>query len=179
MTEEEWQAILQNDASYNDKFFYAVMTTGIFCRPSCKSKPPKRENVRIFQNAEQAITAEFRPCKRCKPTGARLPDHEWVEVITRYIDNHYMESLALDKLAEISHGSPYHLHRTFKKELGITPAEYIQQKRIVKASQCLTHTEQSVADIASQVGLPNTTYFITWFKKRTGFTPTQFRQLER
>lgn len=63
MTEEQWQAILQNDAAYNEKFFYAVKTTGIFCRPSCKSKAPNRENTRIFQNAEQALESGFRPCK--------------------------------------------------------------------------------------------------------------------
>ncbi|MNO42914.1 Bifunctional transcriptional activator/DNA repair enzyme AdaA [compost metagenome] len=179
MTEEQWQAILQNDASYNDKFFYAVKTTGIFCRPSCKSKAPNRENTCIFQNAEQALESGFRPCKRCKPTGERLPDKEWVTVMTGYIDNHYPEPLTLETLAEVCHGSPYHLHRTFKKITGITPVDYIQQKRIDKASEYLVTTERAVADIGLQVGLPNASYFITLFKKKTGYTPTQFRQLNR
>lgn len=179
MTEEQWQAILQNDAAYNDKFFYAVKTTGIFCRPSCKSKAPNRENACIFQNAEQALESGFRPCKRCKPTGERLPDKEWVTVMTGYIDKHYQEPLTLETLAEVCHGSPYHLHRTFKKVTGITPVDYIQQKRIEKASEYLVTTERAVADIGLQVGLPNTSYFITLFKKKTGHTPTQYRQLNK
>lgn len=179
MTEEQWQAILQNDAAYNDKFFYAVKTTGIFCRPSCKSKAPNRENTRIFQNAEQAIESGFRPCKRCKPTGERLPDKEWVAVMTEYIDKHYQEPLTLEMLAEVCHGSPYHLHRTFKKVTGITPVDYIQQKRIDQASEYLVTTDRAVADIGTHVGLPNTSYFITLFKKKTGHTPTQYRQLNK
>lgn len=179
MTEEQWRAILQNDAAYNDKFFYAVKTTGIFCRPSCKSKAPNRENARIFQNAEQALESGFRPCKRCKPTGERLPDKEWVAVMTEYIDIHYRESLTLETLAEVCHGSPYHLHRTFKKVTGITPVDYIQQKRIDQASEYLISTERAVADIGLHVGLPNTSYFITLFKKKTGHTPTQYRQLNK
>jgi len=179
MTEEQWQAILQNDVAYNDIFFYAVKTTGIFCRPSCKSKAPNRENACIFQNAEQALAAGFRPCKRCKPTGERLPDKEWVALMTEYIDHNYMAPLTLETLAEVCHGSPYHLHRTFKKVKGITPVDYIQQKRIAKASEYLLTTEQAVAEIALRVGLPNTSYFITLYKKKTGYTPTQFRQLNK
>ncbi|WP_179088183.1 bifunctional transcriptional activator/DNA repair enzyme AdaA [Paenibacillus odorifer] len=179
MTEEQWQAILQNNVAYNDIFFYAVKTTGIFCRPSCKSKAPNRENACVFQNAEQALAAGFRPCKRCKPTGERLPDKEWVAVMTEYIDHNYMVPLTLETLAEVCHGSPYHLHRTFKKVTGITPVDYIQQKRIAKASEYLLTTEQAVAEIALRVGLPNTSYFITLYKKKTGYTPTQFRQLNK
>lgn len=179
MTEEQWQAILQNDVAYNDIFFYAVKTTGIFCRPSCKSKAPNRENACIFQNAEQALAAGFRPCKRCKPTGERLPDKEWVALMTEYIDHNYMAPLTLETLAEVCHGSPYHLHRTFKKVKGITPVDYIQQRRIAKASEYLLTTEQAVAEIALRVGLPNTSYFITLYKKKTGYTPTQFRQLNK
>jgi AraC family transcriptional regulator of adaptative response / methylphosphotriester-DNA alkyltransferase methyltransferase len=179
MTEEQWQAILQNNVAYNDIFFYAVKTTGIFCRPSCKSKAPNRENACVFQNAEQALAAGFRPCKRCKPTGERLPDKEWVAVMTEYIDHNYMAPLTLETLAEVCHGSPYHLHRTFKKVTGITPVDYIQQKRIAKASEYLLTTEQAVAEIALRVGLPNTSYFITLYKKKTGYTPTQFRQLNK
>ena len=179
MTEEKWQAIIHNDATYNDKFFYAVITTGIFCRPSCKSRAPKKENVLIFQNAPQAMSANFRPCKRCKPTGERLPDHEWVAQITDYIDMNYSEKLTLQTLAEIGHGSPYHLHRTFKRINGVTHVDYIQQSRINKAKEFLLHSNNTIADIALAVGMPSTTYFITLFKKKTGFTPGGYRQLNR
>lgn len=179
MPEEKWKAIISNDASYDGKFIYAVQTTGIFCRPSCKSRAPKQENVRLFENAEQALSAHFRPCKRCKPTGERLPDDEWVALITQYIDSHYNEILTLENLADMCHGSPYHLHRTFKRIKGITPVEYIQQTRMSRAKEYLTHTDKSVSDIGMHVGMTNTSYFITLFKKKTGRTPNGYRHSNR
>lgn len=85
MQERYWQAIVANDASYDGTFYYAVTTTGIFCRPSCKSRVPKRENVRVFQDRQTAVAEHFRPCKRCRPDGLRLPDEEWIELIASYI----------------------------------------------------------------------------------------------
>ncbi|MGN7472057.1 bifunctional transcriptional activator/DNA repair enzyme AdaA [Brevibacillus sp. SAFN-007a] len=177
VTEERWQAIITNDATYDGQFFYAVKTTGIFCRPSCKSKPPRWGNVRIFQQASEAIREEFRPCKRCKPTGQRLPDQEWVAQITDYIDAHYSEKLTLARLADMCHGSPYHLQRTFKRIKGMTPVEYMQQKRIDKAKQLLVESDKPIAAIAAEAGMSNTPYFITLFKKTTGHTPGEYRQL--
>lgn len=179
LTNEKWQAIIHNDSSYDNQFIYAVKTTRIFCKPSCKSKPPNIENVRIFSDANQALASGFRPCKRCKPTGQLLPDSDWVEQITHFIDAHYSERLTLDKLAEMCHGSMYHMHRTFKRITGMTPVAYIQQKRINKAMACLTDTDTSVAEIARSVGIANTPYFITLFRKSTGLTPTAFRQIHR
>jgi len=134
------------------------------------------ENIRLFENAEQALSENFRPCKRCRPTGQRLPDDEWIQLVTDYIDNNYSASLALQTLAEVSHGSPYHLHRTFKKIKGVTPVEYIQQIRIAKAQQLLLHSGLEVAKVGASVGMANTAYFITLFKKRTGVTPAQYRK---
>jgi AraC family transcriptional regulator, regulatory protein of adaptative response / methylphosphotriester-DNA alkyltransferase methyltransferase len=179
MTDEMWQAIIDNDATYNEQFFYAVKTTGIFCKPSCKSRVPIRENVYIFQSVDQARAANFRPCKRCNPTNKRLPDSEWVELITQYIAKNYTEKITLETLADMCHGSPYHLHRTFKKIEGITPVEYIQQVRINTATKHLIQSDRAIADIAMTVGMPNTSYFITLFKKKTGHTPIQYRQLHR
>lgn len=174
-SETEWQAIIQNDASQDGRFFYAVASTGIFCRPSCKSKPPKRENVRIFASAEQAKAARFRPCKRCKPDGQPLPDREWVGQIADYIDRHYDEKLTLELLADMCHGSPYHLQRTFKRVMQMTPVEYIQRCRIEAAKRTLLHTRRTVADIALEVGIGSPAYFITLFKKTTGITPNEYR----
>lgn len=106
-----------------------------------------------------------------------MPDHEWVAQITRYIDNNYRERLTLETLADTCHGSPYHLHRTFKRIKGITPVEYIRQTRMTKAKACLIYTDKPIADIALTVGLPNTAYFITLFKKTTGYTPAEYRQI--
>lgn len=175
--EEKWRAIVSNDAAYDFRFFYGVSTTGIFCRPSCKSRPPNKENVRIFQHAEEALAARFRPCKRCKPTGEKLPDQEWVNQITDYIDRHFRDKLSLEHLADVCHGSPFHLQRTFKRVQGISPVEYIQRKRIQEAKHLLAHTDQSITEIAAGVGNSNVPYFITLFKKMTGQTPLEFRQI--
>ena len=177
LTEEIWQAIILNDEAYNDQFFYAVKSTGIFCRPSCKSRAPKKENVVIFQKAEEALASHFRPCKRCKPTGERLPDETWVAQITSCIETYYREKLTLEYLADLCHGSPYHLHRTFKRIKGMTPVDYIQQTRINKAKEFLIQTNAAIADIAISVGMSNTSYFVTLFKKKTGYTPTEYREL--
>lgn len=176
VSDEQWRAIVDNDASYDGQFYYAVKTTKIFCRPSCKSRLPKRENIGYFQTAEQALSAHFRPCKRCKPTGQRLPDEEWIALVIEYVDAHYNETLTLKTLALLSHGTPYHLHRTFKKVTNMTPVEYIQQVRIDKAKTLLNSSDQTVAEIGEMVGLSNTPYFITLFKKKTGQTPESYRR---
>jgi len=177
-TDEQWQAILGNDSSYDHHFIYAVKTTGIFCRPSCKSRPPIRANICIFQNAEHAQKAGFRPCKRCKPSGERMPDQEWVLEIVQCIHSRYAESLTLQSLAEFCHGSPYHLQRTFKRIMGVSPMEYVQRTRMHHAKHLLIHSKYPVADIAQTVGLSNTPYFITLFKKMTGHTPAAYRMRE-
>ncbi|MGN4424871.1 bifunctional transcriptional activator/DNA repair enzyme AdaA [Bacillus cereus group sp. MYBK30-1] len=176
LTDEYWQAIIHNDSSFDDKFFYAVKSTRIFCRPSCRSRIPNKNNVRIFLNVEQALYEKFRPCKRCKPNGLTLPNEEWINQIKEYIQKHYCDALTLDLLAEMCHGSPYHLQRTFKKIVGISPIEYIQQFRITKATEYLSHTNQSIMEISTAVGIENPEYFATLFKKKTGFTPTEYRK---
>ncbi|UZD74171.1 bifunctional transcriptional activator/DNA repair enzyme AdaA [Bacillus siamensis] len=176
LTDEKWNAIIHNDVSYDAVFYYAVKTTGIFCRPSCKSRVPNKENVLVFDTAEAALKRHFRPCKRCRPNGLRLPDEEWVAQITEYIDGHYHEPLTLSVLADMCHGSLYHLQRTFKKIKGISPIEYIQKKRLTKAGDLLMHTDKTVMEIALTVGFPNTAHFATLFKKRTGSSPTEYRK---
>ncbi|AFJ64314.1 Methylphosphotriester-DNA alkyltransferase [Bacillus velezensis YAU B9601-Y2] len=176
LTDEKWSAIIRNDASYDGVFYYAVKTTGIFCRPSCKSRVPNKENVLVFDTADAALERHFRPCKRCRPNGLRLPDEEWIAQIIEYIERHYHESLTLSVLAEMCHGSPYHLQRTFKKIRGMSPIAYIQKIRLSKAEHLLKHTDMTVMEIALTVGIPNTAHFATLFKKRTGSSPTEYRK---
>lgn len=82
-------------------------------------------------------------------------------------------------MADICHGSPYHLQRTFKKITGITPVQYIQNVRLNTAKSYLLHTDKAVVDITRTVGITNTSYFVTLFKKKTGQTPNQFRQIQQ
>lgn len=177
MTETMWQAILLNDSTYDGSFYYAVKTTGIFCRPSCKSRPPSKDHVSIFRKAEHAMSNRFRPCKRCKPDGLKLPEEEWVDQVAEWIGAHYPESITLQMLADMIHGSPYHLQRTFKRIKGVTPAQYTQQIRINKAKQLLTGTDKTMMDIAASVGIPNPAHFATLFQQKTGLKPSDYRQM--
>lgn len=173
--EDKWLAVLSNDGSYDGQWYYGVTTTGIFCRPSCKSKPPNRTHVRIFQTPVDALAERFRPCKRCKPVQQQLPDEEWEAQARAYIEAHYQEPLTLSHLADVLHLSPYHLQRTFKRLTGVTPAAYIQQIRIREAMKLLASTHLPVTDIAGQVGYTNAAHFTTRFQNVTGLTPTQYR----
>jgi AraC family transcriptional regulator of adaptative response / methylphosphotriester-DNA alkyltransferase methyltransferase len=176
LSEEQWQAIMHNDSSYDTLFIYAVKSTGIFCRPSCKSRIPNQENVLIFKNAEQALSNGFRSCKRCKPEGLHIPDEDWIVQITDYIDEHYAQPLTLEVLANMCHGSRFHLQRTFKRIKNMTPVEYIHMVRIEHAKDLLKTTEKPIGEIGIRIGVPNTPYFITLFKKKIGLTPLQYRK---
>ena len=175
MNDELWQAIISNDASYDGKFYYGVSTTGIFCRPSCKSRNPNREHVKLFKNAEQALAERYRPCKRCRPDGKRLPDEDWVQQISETIEKHYREPLSLGRLADLLHGSPYHLHRTFKRIRGLTPGEYIQQLRLEASKRLLADSQLPITDVALQSGFSNAAYFAAVFHKKTGISPSEYR----
>jgi len=179
ITAEQRRAIIENDKSYDGQFFYAVKTTKIFCRPSCKSRVPNFDNVTIFKKAEDALQAGYRPCKRCKSGGSSLPDEEWVTQAENYIRENYATSLTLNELAEACHGSPYHLHRVFKRWTGITPLAYLQQIRLEKAKDCLIETDLSVKGIAHLIGITNPTRFTTLFKEKNQQTPRQFRKAYR
>ncbi|WP_100486331.1 bifunctional transcriptional activator/DNA repair enzyme AdaA [Sporolactobacillus pectinivorans] len=165
VSDEEWKAVSENDKAYDGCFFYAVKTTRIFCRPSCKSRLPKKENVAIFRSAEDALDAGYRPCKRCRPAGDIVPNDEWTQQIKDYIDANYRENLTLNKISEECHGSPFHLHRTFKKISGMTPLDYLLRVRIDKAIWHLRHSDKSVIEIGRLVGIGNPAQFATTFKE--------------
>ncbi|MFD1416614.1 bifunctional transcriptional activator/DNA repair enzyme AdaA [Oceanobacillus jeddahense] len=175
ITAEQRKAIIENDKAYDGQFFYGVKTTKIFCRPSCKSRVPNFDNVTIFRKMEDALQAGYRPCKRCKSGGANLPDEEWVLQAEAYMKENYARSLTLSELAEAVHGSPYHLHRVFRRLKGITPLAYLQQIRMQKAKDYLIETPLLVKEIASLVGISNPARFTTVFKEKNHLTPRQFR----
>lgn len=176
MNEEQWQAVVDCDAAYDGAFFYAVASTGIFCRPSCRSRTPSRSNVSAFANREEALAAGYRPCKRCKPDELVMPVEAWVDRIAAWIERRYAEPFTLGTLAEEMHGSPYHLQRTFKHYRGVTPAQYATKLRVERAKALLAETERSVSDVAAAVGIANAAYFATVFQSQTGLSPTQYRR---
>lgn len=127
-----WNAVLAHERSMDGVFYYAVLSTGVYCRPACPSKRPRRENVVFFRTREAAQQAGFRPCRRCKPdsTGVADPNSQLVEKVCRYIDTHSEDPVTLEALGRALGMSPFHLQRTFKALTGITPRAYADSRRL-------------------------------------------------
>jgi AraC family transcriptional regulator of adaptative response/methylated-DNA-[protein]-cysteine methyltransferase len=118
--EVAWKQVLSSDPAAT--FFYAVTTTGVFCRPSCKSRRPLRANVRFFRSAEEARAAGFRPCKRCCPEA--LPHGSALDKIRAHIEAHLDRKVLLAELGRLVGLSPFTVQRLFKQELGVSPLQY-------------------------------------------------------
>jgi AraC family transcriptional regulator of adaptative response/methylated-DNA-[protein]-cysteine methyltransferase len=127
-----WRAVLNRDTRFDGRVFFAVRSTGIYCRPSCPARRPRREQVVFFRIPEAAERAGFRSCRRCRPRNAAMTDPQ-VEMVRRaclYIENHVAESPTLEDLSSHTGVSPYHLQRVFKRIAGITPRQYAEAMRL-------------------------------------------------
>lgn len=179
MDDSIWQAIVNCDTTFDGEVVYGVSSTRIFCRPSCKSKTPLRENVRIFRNGEDAQAAGFRPCKRCRPDDL-VPNEELIQRAKTILEVRYQSSLTLDTLARELAISPYHLHRVFKRMTGTTPAGYLLARRLRAAREALcSESYSTITDIAMSVGFRSASHFSTVFHKETGCSPTEYRDHHR
>src|ERR1700748_1292391 len=118
------KAVKERDASFDGSFVYGVITTGVYCRPSCKSRPAKAENVRFFVDTDAAESAGLRACKRCQPRSILAGTAALMHSLAKYIDKHAEQPLSLELLAEQAQLSPTHLQRTFKAILGVSPKAY-------------------------------------------------------
>ncbi|HYK22785.1 MAG TPA: Ada metal-binding domain-containing protein, partial [Pyrinomonadaceae bacterium] len=127
-----WQAVLAKDARFDGQFVFAVSSTGIYCRPSCPSRRAQRDRVKFFDLPEAAEQAGFRACLRCQPRQARVldPQIELVQRVCRLVDSSDSETLKLAELAAHAGVSVFHLQRTFKRVMGISPRQYLAARRI-------------------------------------------------
>ncbi|MEC5407340.1 bifunctional DNA-binding transcriptional regulator/O6-methylguanine-DNA methyltransferase Ada [Paraburkholderia sp. MPAMCS5] len=126
--DERWEAVTRRDPQADGEFFYGVKTTGVFCRPSCASRQPRRENVAFFTSADAARAAGFRDCKRCQPGG--LPRE--LDIVNRAcaaLDADPQQRLTLAQLSDAVHVSPFHLQRLFKRVVGVSPRQYQAAQR--------------------------------------------------
>lgn len=126
--DERWAAVTHREPRADGAFFYGVKTTGVFCRPSCASRQPRRENIAFFANAAAARAAGFRDCKRCQPGG--LPRE--LEIVRRAcaaLDADPQQRLTLAQLSDAVHVSPFHLQRLFKRVVGVSPRQYQAAQR--------------------------------------------------
>src|SRR2546428_7004561 len=129
---ELWNAVLSRDASHDGSFVFAVRSTGIYCRPSCPARRPRREQVQFFQLPEAAEQAAFRACRRCRPRRVRNhhPEIDLVRRVLTAIDENDEQPLTLESLSANTGLSTHHLQRTFKDVMGITPRQYAESRRL-------------------------------------------------
>ena len=177
--ETMWEAIVSSNPDYDGFFVYAVKTTMIFCRPSCKSRIPNVENVTYFFNSEDSQRAGYRPCKRCRPD--LLKEYNTytfiLEDTIRFIEDHYNHDLSLNKIAKKVGVSPFHLHRLFKGKTGCTPRSFLERIRVDKAKKLLLTTKLNSTEIGYYIGFQSISSFYNAFKRNTGVSPNQYRSL--
>jgi AraC family transcriptional regulator, regulatory protein of adaptative response / methylated-DNA-[protein]-cysteine methyltransferase len=175
-SDPRWRAVLARDAARDGEFVFAVSTTGVYCRPSCAARRPRRENVCFFLTPEQAEQAGYRACLRCRPKSfnGNAPSNG-VRAICRFIEQHLDEPLTLDLLSREFRQSPFHLQRRFKAVLGITPREYADScrlrllKRNLQAGESVTH-----AMYGAGYGSSSRLYERT--ASQLGMTPDKYRR---
>lgn len=178
VTDELYETILRRDSRFDGVCYIGIKSTGIVCFPSCRSRTPKRENVRVFDTLEDAVRAGFRPCKRCKPDNPsrQAPEAEVVSQVLELLRDRYHEPITLTTIANAIKVSPYHLQRTFKRATGYSPAQQLQTIRMEAAERMLRSTSKPIVEIAMDVGFRNASHFSAAFHKRLGKSPAEFRR---
>lgn len=176
-TEAEFAAIRGNDASSDGRFFYGVASTKIFCRPSCVSRAPKRENVRIFADADTATKAGFRPCKRCRPDQAPTADAR-LERARALIDRRLAageSTPTLPQLAKEAHMGATHLQRCFAAAYGLSPRAYAEAQRVALLKHELRNSS-GVSDAIYGAGFGAASRVYEKAGRWLGMTPADYRR---
>jgi len=179
--DRRWRAVIEHDRSLDGAFVFAVATTGVFCRPSCPARRPRRENVRFFEHAAAAEQAGYRACLRCRPKAVGgNPQAALVRAVCRHIernitDFHKEDRLTLAGLAREFRRSPFHLQRTFKAVLGVSPKAYIDACRLRQVKQNLQAGHDVTTSLyAAGYGSSSRLYERT--AAQLGMTPEKYRR---
>ncbi len=171
-----WQAVVNRDASRDGTFVFAVASTGVYCRPSCPSRHPRRENVSFFGKPDDAEKAGYRACLRCRPrTTGGNPQTETVKAVCRYIEQRLDEPMTLTRLGAAFHQSPFHLQRTFKAVLGITPRAYADSCRVNRLKQNL-RAGHNVTRAMYDAGYSSSSRLYERTASQLGMTPDKYRR---
>lgn len=169
-------AVLSSDPAYDGKFFYAVKSTGIFCRPSCRSKAPKPENLEFFDTRDAAATAGYRPCKRCRPDlPAYAPHAQAAEALRQAIEAHLLEPELLEPLLKTLGGRQAPVKAAFEARFGCLPEAMILQKRLKIAADGLITSTTPILQIALSSGFSSQSAFYAAFKKTYHMSPGRYR----
>jgi AraC family transcriptional regulator of adaptative response/methylated-DNA-[protein]-cysteine methyltransferase len=169
------QALVDRDARFDGAFVYGVITTGVYCRPSCRSRPAKPQNIRFFQDPAAAESAGLRECKRCRPRASQDRNARMIESLAEYIETHADEPLTLAHLAKRAHLSPAHLQRRFKAALGVSPKMYHDAARLRRLKGGLK-AGKSVVDAIADAGFESTSRIYNHAPRNLGMTPSVYRR---
>ena len=175
-TKAQWEAILKRDASADGRFVYAVRSTGIYCRPSCASRKPKKSNVLIFEFPEMAEARGFRPCLRCAPQDAGYdPRLDKVRKAVRHIEEHADESPTLAELGRSVGVSPHHLQRSFKRALGVSPRQYLESLKAQNYKDLLKNG-RDLAGAGYEAGYGSSRGVYEGASRYLGMTPAAYKK---
>ncbi|MEU6713196.1 DNA-3-methyladenine glycosylase 2 family protein [Nonomuraea sp. NPDC046802] len=175
-----YRAVSARDARFDGRFYTAVTTTRIYCRPICPARTPSSRNVRFYRHAASAEAAGFRPCKRCRPE-LSPGDPGWdlrgdlIGRALRLIDDGAADEHGVAGLAGRLHITERHLHRLFVAELGVGPLAVARTKRLLLAKQLLTETGLPVTEVAFAAGFGSVRQFNATMRETYGFTPSELR----
>src|SRR5215472_3123199 len=172
--DERWNLVLARDANADGQFVYAVKSTGVFCRPTCPSRRPRRENVEFFDTPSLAQESGYRPCRRCVPTRPNL-QLQMVEAACRYIEDHLDSRVTLDTLARYVGVSPFYFQRLFKRTLGLSPRQYHQAQRASRFKSAL-RDEARITDAIYEAGYSSSSRAYDNVSSQHGMTPSAFRR---
>jgi AraC family transcriptional regulator, regulatory protein of adaptative response / methylated-DNA-[protein]-cysteine methyltransferase len=173
---QRWDAVLARDSAYDGEFVFAVSTTGVYCRPSCPARRPRRESVTFYPHPELAEKAGFRSCLRCRPKSAGgNPQSDSVKEICRYIEQHLDEAVTLARLGKVFRQSQFHLQRRFKAALGITPREYADSCRLRLLKRNL-QAGDNVTRAMYDAGYGSSSRLYEKTASQLGMTPDKYRR---
>ena len=173
--EQLWQAVVSKDARFDGQFVFAVSSTGVYCRPSCPSRRAHRERVRFFDLPEAAEQAGFRACLRCQPQRARVldPQMELVQRVCSLLNSSDSETVKLAELASHAGVSVFHLQRTFKRVMGISPRQYLAARRFGNF-KALVRKGDSVTTALYESGFNSSSRLYEYASEELGMTPATY-----
>src|SRR5512132_3398413 len=170
-----WAAVIARDRRHDGEFVYAVSTTGVYCRPGCPSRHPLRRNVRFFATPDDAETAGYRACLRCRPREGATPADRAVQAAQAYLERHADERVTLAVLAREVGLSPHHLQRTFKRVVGVSPRQFAAALRADRLKHAL-RTETSVSRATYEAGYSGSSRVYDAADTHLGMTPAAYRR---